>query len=86
MALAWGRRFAILAIFVAAVAVLAPASLVETPLAARTQNRLRLSESAGFWWKGRGTLALADGSARLPVVSATMSVRRVTSTSTLPPE
>ena len=67
MAWAWGRRLAILAIFVAAVAVLAPASLVEAPLAARTQNRVRLSESTGFWWKGRGTLALGDGSARLPI-------------------
>ena len=67
--MAWRRvrGLALLAALIAAVALLAPASLVEAPLAARTQNRVRLVDSAGFWWKGHGTLAFGDGSARLPI-------------------
>ncbi len=56
-----------IAIVVIAATLLAPAAVLEAPLAARTQNQVRLIESGGLWWKGQGTLALADGSVRLPV-------------------
>ena len=61
------RRLAIVAIFIVAVVLLAPAALLESPLAARTQGRARLVDSEGVWWKGRGTLVLGDGNARLPI-------------------
>jgi hypothetical protein len=50
-----------------AVAVLAPASLVDPLLAARTGGRVRLVDAGGFWWRGHGTLAAANGEARMPI-------------------
>ncbi|MEO8536249.1 MAG: type II secretion system protein N [Betaproteobacteria bacterium] len=50
-----------------AAALFAPASLLDGPLAARTDGRLRLVDTRGLWWKGRGVVAAATGSARLPV-------------------
>ena len=52
---------------VAAVAGFAPATLLDAPLALHTQQRLRLADARGFWWHGRGILASADGSARVPI-------------------
>jgi hypothetical protein len=55
-----------LALVVAAIA-LAPATLFDGPLAARSAHRLRLADASGFWWRGRGALATSDGAARVPV-------------------
>lgn len=52
---------------VAAVALLAPAAALDAPLAARTGERLRLTDARGFWWRGHGVLATADGRAHLPL-------------------
>lgn len=55
------------AALVAACLLLAPASLLDAPLAARTGERLRLADAHGVWWRGHGVLAAQDGSARLRV-------------------
>ena len=52
---------------VAACLLLAPASLLDAPLAARTGERLRLADAHGVWWRGHGVLATRDGSARVPI-------------------
>lgn len=52
---------------VAACLLLAPASLLDAPLAARTGERLRLADAHGVWWRGHGVLAAQDGSARVPI-------------------
>ena len=52
---------------VVACVLLAPASLLDPPLAARTGGRLRLADAHGVWWRGHGVLATQDGSARVPV-------------------
>ena len=52
---------------VAGCMLLAPASLLDGPLAARTGGRLRLADAHGVWWRGRGVLAAQDGSARVPI-------------------
>ena len=52
---------------VAAGVLLAPASLLDAPLASRTHARLRLADTHGFWWRGRGVVATRDGAARLPL-------------------
>lgn len=52
---------------VAACVLLAPASLLDAPLAARTGERLRLVDAHGVWWHSRGVLAAQDGSARVPI-------------------
>lgn len=51
----------------AACVLLAPASLLDAPLAARTSGRLRLADARGVWWRGHGVLAAQDGSARVPI-------------------
>jgi hypothetical protein len=50
-----------------AAVVLAPASLVDPLLAARTGGRVRLADAGGLWWRGHGVLAAADGDARMPI-------------------
>ena len=52
---------------VAACLLLAPASLLDAPLVARTSGRLRLADAHGVWWRGHGVLAAQDGSARVPI-------------------
>lgn len=56
-----------LVLLVAAVIALAPAACLDRPLALHTQQRLRLADTQGYWWRGRGVLSTADGAARLPV-------------------
>jgi hypothetical protein len=50
-----------------AVVLLAPASLVDPLLVARTGGRVRLVDAGGLWWRGHGTLATANGDARMPI-------------------
>ena len=47
--------------------VIAPASLIDASLAARTQQRVRLADTTGFWWRGSGIITSADGTQRLPI-------------------
>ncbi|HEY7788131.1 MAG TPA: type II secretion system protein N [Casimicrobiaceae bacterium] len=54
-------------LLVAAGIALMPAASLDRPLAARTQDRVRLADAKGPWWRGEGVLVTADGSARLPV-------------------
>ena len=54
-------------VLAAAAFAFAPAALLDRALAMRTQDRLRFVDATGVWWKGRGTIATADGSARLPI-------------------
>jgi hypothetical protein len=51
----------------AVVALLAPAALLDHALAQRTQNRVRLVDAHGFWWRGSGVLATSDGRAHVPL-------------------
>jgi len=60
----------VLAVTVAVVAFaagMAPAALFDGPLAFRTQQRLRLVDATGVWWRGRGVVASADGLLRMPI-------------------
>jgi len=52
---------------IALAAAIAPASLIDATLAARTQQRIRLTDTTGFWWRGSGVIASADGTQRLPI-------------------
>lgn len=54
-------------VLVAVIAAFAPAALLDGPLAARTQQRLRLVGATGPWWRGNGLVASADGTSRIPV-------------------
>ena len=54
-------------VLVAAVAAFAPAALLDAPLAAFTQRRLRLADATGLWWHGHGAVASTDGAVRIPV-------------------
>jgi hypothetical protein len=55
------------ALLAGALLALAPATLLDTMLAARTDHRVRLADAEGFWWRGRGMIARADGGAHLPI-------------------
>jgi hypothetical protein len=57
---------AITFLIVAAVA-LAPAALLDAPIEHASEGRLRLSDASGLWWRGAGTLAIADGTVRIPI-------------------
>ena len=59
--------FAVASGVIAFAASIAPASLIDASLAARTQQRIRLTDTTGFWWRGSGILASADGAQRLPI-------------------
>lgn len=61
------RILAGLVLLACAVLVLAPASVVDPVLAARTGGRVRLVGAGGLWWRGHGTLATANGDARMPI-------------------
>jgi hypothetical protein len=54
-------------VLAAAVILLAPAALLDAPLADRTAGRLRLADARGVWWSGQGVVASADGVARIPL-------------------
>lgn len=56
-----------IAVLVAAIVAFAPATLLDAPLAAATQQRLRLADATGPWWRGRGVIASADDTVRIPV-------------------
>jgi hypothetical protein len=58
---------AIVLAVVAFAAALAPAGLLDGPLAVRTQQRWRFVDATGFWWHGRGVVASADGVMRVPI-------------------
>ncbi len=64
------RRLALVVILLVALAVAVvaflPASLVDGRLAAMTEGRLRVADAAGTVWSGRGTLADASGTWRIP--------------------
>jgi hypothetical protein len=54
-------------IAVAAIAAFAPASLVDARLSAATGGAVRLAETDGTLWQGRGVLGAPDGRWRVPV-------------------
>ena len=56
-----------LVVLAAAIVVLAPAALLDAPLAARTRERLHLVDTQGVWWHGRGVVSTTDGRTRLPL-------------------
>jgi hypothetical protein len=61
-------RLAAAVVLLVIVAVLvAPAAWLDRVLAARTQERLRLTDAQGVWWNGSGDIATADGDARVPL-------------------
>jgi hypothetical protein len=63
-----GLRFLLGAlVMAAAVALLAPAALLDAPLADRTATRWRLTDARGVWWNGQGVVTNADGVARIPL-------------------
>jgi len=64
---AWLRVVLGLAVLLVAVIGFAPATWLDRSLAARTQDRLRLLDAEGPWWDGRGSVATADGAARVRV-------------------
>ena len=51
----------------AACVLLAPASLLDAPLATRTGGRLRLADAHGLWWRGHAILAARDAPVRVPI-------------------
>lgn len=62
-----GARIAIgFGLFAVALAILAPAAIVDAVLAARTHDAWRIAETHGLWWNGRGVLAATEGQARVP--------------------
>ncbi|HSQ81547.1 MAG TPA: type II secretion system protein N [Casimicrobiaceae bacterium] len=61
-------RFAIgLLLVIAALVALAPATIVDAALDARTRGAWRMADARGLWWRGRGVLASDDGRARMPI-------------------
>ena len=52
-------------VLAAAAVLLAPASLLDAPLAGRTGGRLRLADARGVWWNGQGVVASPNGGARI---------------------
>ncbi|HSN34541.1 MAG TPA: type II secretion system protein N, partial [Ideonella sp.] len=52
---------------IAAIVALAPASIVDAALDARTQGAWRLADARGPWWRGGGVLSSGDGRARMPI-------------------
>ncbi|MGE5170257.1 MAG: type II secretion system protein N [Rudaea sp.] len=61
-------RGALVAVALLAGAVLlAPAALLDHALAQRTQDRVRLVDARGLWWRGSGVLVTADGRSRVPL-------------------
>ena len=61
------RLVAFVVLFVIVAVLMAPAAWLDSVLAARTQQRLRLADAHGVWWNGSGEIATADGDARVPL-------------------
>jgi hypothetical protein len=61
------RVVAGLVVLAVAFVLLAPAALLDAPLAAHTDNRLHLLDTRGVWWHGEGVVASSDGAARVPL-------------------
>ena len=55
-----------IAMLAVALVALAPAALVDSIIAAHTEQRIRLSGASGFWWQGRGTLVF-ENETRIPI-------------------
>jgi type II secretion system (T2SS) protein N len=64
---AWMRALIGFALLAIAAAFCAPAALLDARIQQASQGRLRLSDASGWWWRGAGTLATADGTARMPL-------------------
>jgi hypothetical protein len=64
---AWVRVAIGLALAIAAIVALAPATIVDAVLAAQTGGAWHLADARGQWWRGRGVLCSSDGRARLPL-------------------
>jgi hypothetical protein len=58
---------AVFSLLLAALAILAPATLLDARLAHVTQGRLRLAAASGTWWRGSGALTDASGQWSIPV-------------------
>jgi hypothetical protein len=56
-----------LLLVIVAIVALAPASVVDAALDARTQGAWRMADARGLWWCGRGVLSSKDGRARMPL-------------------
>jgi len=56
-----------LVVLAAAFLLLAPAALVDGPITASSGEHLRLVDTSGVWWRGRGAVATRDGAVRVPV-------------------
>ena len=63
----WLRLLLGALVLAAAGVLLAPAALLDAPLADRTARRLRLTDTRGVWWNGQGVVANANGVARIPL-------------------
>ena len=64
---AWVRVAIGLALAIAALFALAPATIADAVLAAQTGGAWRLADAQGPWWRGRAVLCSGDGRARLPL-------------------
>src|SRR3954469_16808269 len=67
MRAAWARPLIGFALLAVAAAALAPATLIDGRIRPAPDGRLLLSNASGWWWRGAGTLTIADGSARMPL-------------------
>ena len=63
----WAVVVATLFVFVASIAILAPATLVDDQIASRANGNLRVGDAQGTIWRGRGVLAPPDGRWRIPL-------------------
>ena len=61
------RLVAAVVLLLVVAVLMAPAAWLDAVLAARTQQRLRLTDTHGVWWNGSGAIATADGGARVPL-------------------
>lgn len=66
MRASWRVVIAVVLLGLAAL-MLAPAALLEMPLASRTGQRVHFIDAAGSWWHGCGVIATSDGQARMPL-------------------
>lgn len=63
----WARPLIGFGLLAVAAAAFAPATLIDARVRQASEGRLRLGDASGSWWRGAGTLATADGSARMPL-------------------
>ena len=67
MATAWVRPLIGFGLLAVAAATFAPAALLDARIRETSEGRLRLGDARGWWWRGAGTLATADGAGRMPL-------------------